>query len=300
MKNYILIAASLLMAACGATETSTVTANDTILNPLPAPLSVDALAFYRNDMPVDGSRVLVTLKKQENTKYKIELHTAHYDRFDAKLIEKTVELGRDMDCAVIKDTVCSHDDRPVDGVLNTITISQDDRGYNVDQTIKFWNRQTRDEEVINKSIASLLTQRNDLATHIPAWGTSQAVKFSRDDRPFDGDKVEVFLSRRGGNKYEATLHVANGGLRPDPQPEDHWESLAMSLECRNGFADEIGSLTDIICEYDGRAADGNLVVLRATLIDGGYNVSLISTPARAPLGSTIRELGTNLQLEVIE
>jgi hypothetical protein len=119
----------------------------------------------------------------------------------------------------------------------------------------------------------------------PNWGEVALVKFSRDSRPADGPLVEVILTKNARNSYDATLHHVTAGF--PPPVVDTTDQLAVGLTCVNGFADEQGSLTDIVCSHDYRPVDGALVQITFQLDgDGTYTARKVVTPSGFGTGDT--------------
>ncbi|MCX6124230.1 MAG: hypothetical protein NTV34_05705 [Proteobacteria bacterium] len=147
--------------------------------------------------------------------------------------------------------------------------------------------------------ASLLMS---LANGAMASDAPAKVIFGADERPVDGDLVEVTFTRDFSDLYAATLHTIPGGLRDPrlPQPTEATEELASGMVCEGQYADEIGTLTGFVCEVDRRKIDAPRVQIFAYLNDRHkYDVRMFVIPSGSERPSENRLLGSDLKLTIV-
>jgi hypothetical protein len=137
---------------------------------------------------------------------------------------------------------------------------------------------------------------------IPTWGETALVKFSRDSRPVDGPLVEVILTKTARGTYDASLHHVSAGF--PPPVVDTTDELARDLTCVNGFADEQGTLTDVVCSKDYRPVDGPLVQIAFQIeSEGTYAARKITTPSGFGTGDVtpvVEDIDVGLTLSIPE
>lgn len=122
---------------------------------------------------------------------------------------------------------------------------------------------------------SLANQESDTqSANIPDLGKGKGFKFVKDNRPADGELVEVILVRdfkAAKPSFDATLHLRNA------RKPDTWrtELLATGLICRLGKLDKkLGLVSSVNCQDDRRPVDGPLVKIDIVLDqDGTYTAT---------------------------
>lgn len=149
-------------------------------------------------------------------------------------------------------------------------------------------------------LASILVSATSFAganQSIPNWGKVEQVRFVSDQRPVDGPLVEIILEKNIQGTYNAVSQTTSSGF--GAPVEVNTEILATNLECGNAFADEIGTLTDVICSHDARPFDGNLVKIIFSIDENGkYSARQVVTTAgfgSAP-ETTVTDLASDLEL----
>ncbi|HEV7805831.1 MAG TPA: hypothetical protein VGO80_08435 [Solirubrobacteraceae bacterium] len=98
------------------------------VEPLPAADAVE-IVFSRDDRPVDGQLLELTIASDDGTEFNATLRTAHFDRIAGREVEKTEELASGLSGTIADDEVrLSRDDRPADGVLKELVVVQNAEG----------------------------------------------------------------------------------------------------------------------------------------------------------------------------
>ena len=91
--------------------------------------AAESLVFKRDDRPVDGALIEITLKKLTTGKYEGKLKSARWNWQTGSTAEDVRELGGDLTCKISDDsTTCFADRRPVDGVLTELKIFKNSSG----------------------------------------------------------------------------------------------------------------------------------------------------------------------------
>jgi hypothetical protein len=109
--------------------------------------------------------------------------------------------------------------------------------------------------------------------HGPAVPTQQALSFSEDLRPVDGDLVQIDLKPADG-KYEVSVRTA-GFDHQAGKTFDKTDTIGTKMVCKLIYGSEGQSLDSVTCSEDDRAVDGDLNELTLKKGDDGvYSAKL--------------------------
>ncbi|MEA2137270.1 MAG: hypothetical protein QOG56_420 [Solirubrobacteraceae bacterium] len=87
------------------------------------------IVFSRDDRPVDGQLLELTIASDDGAEFNAILHTAFVDRIAGREVEKTQELASGLRGTIADDEVrLSRDDRPADGVLKELVVVRNAEG----------------------------------------------------------------------------------------------------------------------------------------------------------------------------
>ena len=124
----------------------------------PAPAE---LLFSRDDRPVDGELRELKVIRENGSTFTATLRTAHIDRINQQEVDQTEELASGLTCSITDARVtCIRDDRPADGQLKELVVSQTEEGT-FDATLRtaFFDRVTGKEVDETADIGAGLIKR---------------------------------------------------------------------------------------------------------------------------------------------
>ena len=118
------------------------------------------LVFSRDDRPVDGELRELRIIPEDDATFAATLRTAYIDRINQQEIDRTEELASGLACSISDaDVICSRDDRPVDGQLKELVVSQSADGtYAATLRTAFFDRLNGQEVDETVSIGTGLTR----------------------------------------------------------------------------------------------------------------------------------------------
>jgi hypothetical protein len=118
------------------------------------------LLFSRDDRPVDGQLRELRIVPEDGPTFAATLRTAHIDRVNQQEIDQTEELASGLACSITDaEVICSRDDRPVDGQLKELVVSQSADGtFAASLRTAFFDRINGQEVDETESIATGLTR----------------------------------------------------------------------------------------------------------------------------------------------
>lgn len=118
------------------------------------------LLFSRDDRPVDGQLRELRIVPEDGPTFAATLRTAHIDRVNQQEIDRTEELASGLACSITEaEVICSRDDRPVDGQLKELVVSQSADGtFAASLRTAFFDRINGQEVDETESIATGLTR----------------------------------------------------------------------------------------------------------------------------------------------
>ncbi|MDP8908093.1 MAG: hypothetical protein M3N47_03035 [Chloroflexota bacterium] len=118
------------------------------------------LVFSRDDRPVDGELRELRIVPEDGPTFAATLRTAHTDRVNQQEIDRTEELASGLACSITDaEVICSRDDRPVDGQLKELVVSQSADGtFAASLRTAFFDRINGQEVDETESLATGLTR----------------------------------------------------------------------------------------------------------------------------------------------
>lgn len=124
MKKIAFVSLAILAVACGSTHKDLESSKT-------ASLSEPATIFFvRDDRPADGLRKELSLQRTQENTYDVSLRTMYFDRINMQAVDQTETLAQNMQCELGRVRIeCKRDERPVDGLLKVLLITQTESGY---------------------------------------------------------------------------------------------------------------------------------------------------------------------------